>query len=145
MTAFISGASAGLSTSSAATLNLSEGNPAFGRGGQSVFVNVGTGNVVLQHQDEMLVRRGPDISALRTYNSVGALDGDNKDNWSIGFYRQLLLTGTANTSGSTVVRVEADGAQQNYRYDSGSGKYRSSDGSGAVDTLLFDAASGKWT
>lgn len=145
MTALISGVSLGLSTSSAATLNLTEGNPAFGRGGQSVFVNVGTGNVVLRHQDDMLIGRGPDISALRTYNSLGALDGDNNDNWTIGFYRQLLLTGTANTSGSTVVRVEVDGAQQNYTYQSSSGKYRSTDGSGAADTVLYNADTGKWT
>lgn len=144
MAAYVSGSSLGLSTGSAGVLNLTQGNAAFGRGGEQVHVNVGSGNLVLQRQDELLVGRGPDSAVLRTYNSLGLTDGDNNDNWRTGFYRQLLLSGSANTSGSKIVRVEADGAEQNYSYDTASGIYRTSDGGGASDTLSYSAATGKW-
>ena len=139
MAAYVSGSSLGLSTGSAGVLNLTQGNAAFGRGGEQVHVNVGSGNLVLQRQDELLVGRGPDTAVLRTYNSLGLTDGDNNDNWRTGFHHQLLLSG-----GSRIVRVEADGAEQNYGYDTASGIYRTSDGGGASDTLSYSAATGKW-
>jgi YD repeat-containing protein len=114
--------------------------------GESLYINTATGNLVVQRTDELLVGLGPDAQVLRTYNSQtsgqaqldGRGDGDNNDNWRIGFYRQVCsLTGTVNTTGSTVVRVEADGAQRTYTFNGT--LYVNEDGTGAHDTLSFNA------
>ena len=89
MTAIISGNTLGLVATSLNTLGASSagGSAGLGNGGESVYVNIASGNLVLQNQDELLVSRGVDLNVLRTYNSQGSADGDNNDNWRIGFYQ----------------------------------------------------------
>jgi YD repeat-containing protein len=112
--------------------------------GEALYVNTHTGNLVIQRTDELLVGLGPDAQVLRTYNSQATADGDNNDNWRIGFNRHLSsLSGGVNAAGSSVVRVEADGAQRLYTFDGT--RYVNQDGVGAHDSLRFDAATGEWT
>jgi YD repeat-containing protein len=148
MTAIVSGESLGLLQSSAALLGgqgqLGVANQ--GRAGEGVYVNAATGNLVIQGQDEVLVGRGPDAALLRTYNSQGLLNDDNGDNWRLGLYRQVhSLTGTVNTAGSTVMRTAADGSEATYSYDATLGKYVTTAGAGAYDTLAYDSGSLTWT
>ena len=89
-----------------------------GRGGERVFVNTATGNLVIQNVDETVTSRGLDLALLRTYNSQGLRNDDNGDNWRLGLYRRVYgLTGVLNTAGSTVTKVFGDGAEIVYRYD----------------------------
>src|SRR5712691_1428704 len=145
MMAIVSGASLGLTNSSAAVLGAlgKIGAAPQGGSGERVYVNAASGNLVLQRQDEVLLGTGVDISLLRTYNSQGLLNDDNGDNWRLGVYKRVYnLTGTVNAAGSTVTRVEADGAESVYVYDAASGKYLNNDGGGAQDRLSYAAANG---
>jgi YD repeat-containing protein len=118
--------------------------PNAGRSGEQLAVNLVNGNLVLQRQDEFLVGKGLDTAVLRTYNSQGLSDGDNNDNWRIGFYRQIkALTGTINTAGSTVTRVDADGAECVYKFNGS--LYVNTDGGGSYDTLSYSSANSQWT
>jgi len=141
MVAIVSGNSLGLNLTSLATLGQrgSIGGSAQGRSGEAVYVNVATGNLVLQDRDDYLASRGLDAVALRTYNSQGLFTDDNGDNWSTGvFAQQLKLSGVRNTAGSTLTRTDRDGAQAVYTYDTASGRYIGSDGAGAFDSVVYD-------
>ncbi|MGQ5522687.1 TcdA/TcdB pore-forming domain-containing protein [Chitinimonas sp. PSY-7] len=116
----------------------------FGQAGEQIFVNVAQGNVILQRRDELLVGRGIDADVLRTYNSQAKFTDDNNDAWWVSGYRQLRnLTGTANTAGSTIERISADGSVQRFTYRDG--RYISTDGDGAHDTLSQDGGAWTWT
>ena len=96
MVAIVSGNSLGLELTSAGVLGNQGlwGSAGQGNGGEQVFVNAATGNLVVQRRDEFLASHGPDNQAFRTYNSLGLLSDDNDDNWSLGLYaQQMLLTG----------------------------------------------------
>ena len=117
MTTVVAGNGLGLFNSSLGVLGSQGGVGAdtLGKGGDRVYVNAATGNLVIQRQDEVLFGQGPDTGILRTYNSQGGWDGDNADQWRIGLYKKVyLLTGTVNTAGSTVTRVDQDGAELVY-------------------------------
>ncbi|MDN6886457.1 hypothetical protein QMO14_22970, partial [Variovorax sp. CAN2819] len=117
-----------------------------GRSGEQAFVNIATGNLVLQDFDDRLEGRGIDIGAVRTYNSQGLLNDDNGDNWRMSaFGQQIQLTGTVATAGSTLARTDRDGAQAVYTWDSSRSLYVSTAGSGAFDTIAYDAAAGRFT
>ncbi|SFQ11319.1 LysM peptidoglycan-binding domain-containing protein [Variovorax sp. 770b2] len=150
MVAIVSGNSLGLSLTSLATLGQrgTLGAAGQGRNGEQAFVNIATGNLVLQDFDDRLEGRGLDIGAVRTYNSQGLLNDDNGDNWRVGaFGQQILLTGTVATAGSTLTRTDRDGAQSVYSWDSARSLYVSTTGSGAFDTIAHDATAGRfvWT
>lgn len=144
MVAVVSGAGLGLSNTSKELAGAAGqlGQSAFGRAGESVSVNAATGNLIIQNRDEFVVGVGDDFNLIRTYNSLGGWDGDNGDGWRVGYYRRVSgLTGTVNTAGSTIKRIDADGFESTYTYSGG--RYVGKDGSGAFDSLTF--ASGKWT
>lgn len=151
MAAIITTNTLGLSNVSRGQIALQGGSPSAGRSGESVYVNAKTGNLVVQQQDELLASLGQDIAVLRTYNSLGQFDGDNNDNWRIGFYRRLgSLVGDINASGSSIVRVREDGAEQTFTWNGSI--YVSTDGDGSHDTLssyIITNASGQtatqWT
>jgi YD repeat-containing protein len=145
MVAIVSGSSLGVSLTSLATgQNALAGSAVLGRGGQQVLVNSANGNLVLQQNDDHLASTGLDLYALRTYNSQGTFDGDgNDDNWRLGFFRSVdSLTGTVNTIGSTITRIDADGARSLYRHDGVA--YIGTEGAGAHDSMTFDAATKQW-
>ena len=150
MVSIVSGNALGLGFTSLATLGQqgSSGTAPQGRSGEKVTVNVASGNLVLQDQDELLASVGLDAAALRTYNSQGSFTDDNADNWSTGVFAQMLrLTGTRNAADSTLTRTSRDGAQAIYSYDAASGSYVSTEGAGAYDRIVFDPASSQyvWT
>ncbi|MES2538648.1 MAG: DUF6531 domain-containing protein, partial [Pseudomonadota bacterium] len=142
MVGIVSGNELGLLAGSPGT----GGQSSLGRAGEHVFVNVATGNLIVQRQDDVLLGQGPDISLVRTYNSQGRLTDDNGDNWRLGIHRRIdNLTGMTNTAGSTVRRTDADGAELIYVYDIVRGLYLNHDGAGSADTLAYDDGSGHWT
>src|SRR5262245_25738206 len=146
MAAIVTGSSLGILQGSAALLGAQGqlGTSTHGRAGERVYLNAATGNLVIQGQDEILVGRGPDAAFLRTYNSRGLLNDDNGNNWRLNFHRRVYgLTGTLNTAGSTITRVDADGAEALYSYNASLGKYVTTEGDGAHDTL--SNSGGTWT
>lgn len=145
MVAIFTGLGSGAERGSAAALGAAGllGSASFGRAGEKVFLNAATGNLMLSHQDEFLVGKGPDVGISRVYNSRGALD-ENGDHWRQSTDRRVFgLTGVANSDGSTVRRVSADGSEVIYRWNGS--VYQTTDGAGAHDTLSFDSAANEWT
>ncbi|MFZ2032019.1 MAG: DUF6531 domain-containing protein, partial [Vitreimonas sp.] len=114
-----------------------------GRAGDTVSLNAANGNLILTQQDEFLAGLGPDVAIGRTYNSQGALN-ENGDGWRQSTDRRVYnLTGTLNTTGSTITRVSADGSEIAYTYNSTAAAYIATDGAGAYDKLV--STSGNWT
>lgn len=148
MVAFVSGNSLGLFNSSLDVLGTrgAVGNGGLGQSGEALYVNAATGNLVVQHQDELLVGLGPDVGLVRTYNSQGQKSDDNGDNWRLGLHKRLdRLTGAINTMGSTLCRTDGDGAELIYTYDSARQQYVNKDGAGSFDMLAYDASASSWT
>jgi hypothetical protein len=137
MVAMISGNGLGLSNTSLTQLGqTSGGSPGLGQAANSSYLNTATGNLILQSNDEGLLFDGLPLNVLRTYNSLGQLNGN--DGWTYGFSRNLnSLTGTLNTAGSTITRADDDGSSVVYSYNSTLGVYVSTDQSGAQDTLSW--------
>ncbi|MCT8176736.1 Ig-like domain repeat protein [Variovorax sp. CY25R-8] len=154
MVAIVSGNSLGLSLTSLGVLGQrgTSGTAGQGRNGELAYVNVANGNLVLQDLDDKLVGRGADIGVVRTYNSQGLLNDStldpNADNWLLGaFGQRMVLTGTVGTAGSTLTRTDRDGASAIYTWNASRSLYVSSAGSGAFDTIAYDAAAARyiWT
>lgn len=117
-----------------------------GNASQQAYVNVATGNLVLQGQDDFLASRGAGIGVVRTYNSLGTYDNENSDAWwRNGYHRLINQTGTVNQAGSSIQRVAADGSILTYTYDAESQHYLAATGSGQFDSLSYDAGSNQWT
>jgi len=145
MVSIVNSAGLGLFNSSLG-LQSAGSSPMLGQAGERVYVNNTTGNLVIQHVDDILSSQGPDFTFVRTYNSLGQFDGENNDNWRFNVYQQVYgLTGTVNTAGSSVVKVFGDGYQATYNYDNALGYYTSTDGDGAHDRLRFDAQTQRWS
>ncbi|HEV8689542.1 MAG TPA: hypothetical protein VGQ91_04535, partial [Ideonella sp.] len=142
MVAIVSGNSLGLDLGSAGVLGNQGlwGSAGQGNGGEQVYVNAATGNLVVQRRDEFLASTGLDNAAIRTYNSLGQFTGET-DNWSLGTYsqQQLQLSGTVNTAGSTLTRTARDGSQSTYTWDAARACYLCREGSGAHDTIVYSA------
>ncbi|WP_158228928.1 FG-GAP-like repeat-containing protein [Chitinimonas sp. BJB300] len=145
MVAIVAGQDTGLFHGSLAPrLGAGQSAQTVGQAGEGVFVNVAHGNLVLQRRDELLIGRGVDADVLRTYNSQAKLTDDNGDAWWLGGYRLLRnLTGTVNTAGSTIERVSAYGSVQAFTY--ANGRYSSTQGDGAHDSLSWDGSAWTWT
>src|SRR4051812_33318173 len=130
MVAIISGNGLGVFNSSLNLLGKDgpTGQATLGRLGERLYVNAGSGNLVIQQQDDYLANTGLDLALIRTYNSQGLFNDDNGDNWRLGVYRAVSgLTGTVNTVGSTITKTNNDGSTAIYTYDTALGTYRSSD------------------
>ena len=150
MAAIVSSDALGLATSSLATLGprATSGNVAQGRGTERVYVNVASGNLVLQDADERLVGSGLTVEGVRTYNSQGKFDGA----YTPGPYNvsglqppHLEFTGKLLRAGTTVTRVDQDGGVTYYDFDTARGVYLCTDGAGAYDTIAYDGSSLTWT
>ncbi|MGC4061891.1 MAG: hypothetical protein QM749_13995 [Aquabacterium sp.] len=149
MTAIVAGQGLGLINTSLGLLSGQGqlGVAAQGNSGEKVAVNAANGNLVIQQQDEWLVGIGPDVAAVRTYNSqASSANDDNGDNWRLGLSRRIFgLTGTLNTGGSTVQRMDDDGHISLYAYDTERKAYVCRSGGGSFDTLGYNTATQKWT
>ncbi|MCE4538229.1 hypothetical protein LXT12_13305 [Pelomonas sp. P7] len=148
MVAVVTGGGLGLNLGSASVLGGAgiAGAASFGRQSDRIYVNAASGNLVVQVRDELLVGRGGDAAGLRTYNSLGSFIDDNGDNWLPGLVRKVWLSsGTANAAGSVAMRRDEDGSEAVFNWDGASGRYVSTNGAGAYDSLSFDAGSGNWT
>ena len=141
MVAIVSGIRPGLELGSREVLGQAGvmGNAQEGRSGQRVYVNAANGLLTVQSQDDYLAARGHDAAVLRTYNSAGTFSDDNGDNWTSGVV-SLRLSGTVNTVGSSMHRVDRDGSTAVYNWDAARGLYITTEGAGAHDTLSFVAA-----
>ena len=146
MAAVFTGTGLGLFNSSFTQLGgASGGSGVFGQRRTGQYVNVATGNLVLQDLDESLLVRGMNAGFLRTYNSRGTVTGAGQDGWVTGFERNIVLgAGVFNQFGSTMLRNAGDGTLQTFRWVSDN-TYRSTDGDGADDTLTWDALARQWT
>ncbi|HEX7112531.1 MAG TPA: putative Ig domain-containing protein, partial [Mizugakiibacter sp.] len=147
MVAVIAGNGLGLLGTSLAQLGVVPGGQAgVGQSGTSQYVNVATGNLVLQSQDERLVVQGLLAGLVRTYNSLGTTGDYGAGGWLLGLDRRLgNLTGTLNTAGSTITRDGGDGEAEVFTYDTVRGVYVASTERGADDTLAWDGGSSTWT
>ncbi|GAB2786016.1 LysM peptidoglycan-binding domain-containing protein [Dyella kyungheensis] len=145
MVAVVAGNGLGLGNTSLTQLGQSMGGQAtIGQGQVGQYVNIATGNLILQNSDEGLIFDGLALNTLRTYNSLGQLSGNQ--GWLLGFSRNISgLVGTLNTAGSSITRTDDDGSSVTYVYDSTRGVYVSSGQSGAEDTLSWNATSSQWT
>jgi YD repeat-containing protein len=143
MLTIVSGNALGVNSNSFMPRQGDVGSNVLGKGGDRAYINGVTGNLVIQRQDELISDIGKDIGVLRTYNSLGELNDDNSDNWKIGFYRGLRnLQGTISSAGSSIEKIEADGAITVYRYDAIKQAYVNSRRLDTDDKLIFDATSG---
>lgn len=145
MVAVIAGNGLGLLGTSLQQLGV--GQSGLGQSGAAQYVNVATGNLVLQGRDADLVVQGFLAGALRTYNSLGTTgDVGSAGGWLLGLDRRLgTVTGTLDTVGSTVSRDGGDGEEEVFTYDASRGLYVASNEGGAEDTLQWDAAGSTWT
>jgi YD repeat-containing protein len=148
MVAIVTGTGLGLERSSGSVFGArgSIGDATFGQFGENVTVNAATGNLVINRTDEILIGLGPDSTFSRNYNSLGTLNDDNGDNWRLNVQRAVTnLTGTINTAGSTVTRIDWDGSDTLYSWDTTVGAYVCKQGTGAYDTLTLTSNTWTWT
>ena len=107
-----------------------------------------SGNLVLQMQDEQLAGRGLDLYALRTYNSLGALNDGDGDGWRWGYEQTVRFQGPGTPAqpqaGATVIRTDGDGHETTYTWNAARAAYIGTEGGGAHDELRYDGASGEW-
>jgi YD repeat-containing protein len=134
MAAIISGNGLGLLNTSLNTIGGQgvSGNGSFGQAGGQAYVNIATGNLVIQSLDQRLAAIGHDIAPVRTYNSQGTMTAG--DQWDWEGERRAYSVGTLNASGSKITVVEADGHLNDYLWVSGT-TYQSKEGDGAYDTI----------
>jgi len=148
MVAVIAGNGLGLLGTSLAQLGLAPGRQGgLGRSGASQYVNIATGNLVLQNGDQDLVAQGFLTGLVRTYNSLGATgDFGSAGGWLLGLDRRLgTVAGTLNAVGSTITRDDGDGGEEVFTYDASRGVYVASDKGEADDTLAWEATTNTWT
>lgn len=140
MVAIVTGAGLGTERSSANVLGSRGqlGSAGLGQGNELVTINAANGNLIISHQDEVLIGRGPDGVVTRTYNSQGLFNDDNGDNWPLGIQRRIY-----SVSG-TLYRTDWDGSETAFVWDASRSAYVSKEGAGAYDTLLYDGANWVW-
>ena len=122
------------------------GSSSFGRLGENVYVNAANGNLAIQREDDILTGVGNDLALARNYNSLGSATDENGDNWRLSASRSVVgLTGTVNTAGSTVTRIDWDGSDTLYTWDSTKSAYVCLQQGDAYDKLTYSSASLTWT
>ena len=144
MVAVVSGNGLGLINSSFTALGGAQGsNLLLGQSRTLQAVNLASGNLILQDQDESLSVRGFSTNFLRTYNSQGTVAGVGQDGWVTGYERKVALTsGTLNVAGSKMTLYTGDGQSQIFTYVSAN-NYQSTDSDGAHDSLALSGTT--WT
>ena len=133
MVAIVSGNNLGLNLGSLATLgnNGQIGTATQGRNGERAYVNVATGDLVLQDQDALLAGVGSGSAAVRTYNSQGNFDPNNANGWAEGPYKSISVG-----ADGTLVRTDIDGSTNVYNWDATRQLYVATTAAGsALDTI----------
>ncbi|WP_415837746.1 hypothetical protein, partial [Shewanella denitrificans] len=105
-------------------------------------INLATGNLSVQRQDQLAMARGENNQLVQTYNSLGQ-DADG-DNWWLGSMARLTSIPLEHKAGSLIVRRNGDGSQTEYLFDTNRDLYVATDGEGSHDTLTFDVAQNVW-
>lgn len=147
MVAIVSGYGLGLLTGSAGVLGQQglHGNAVLGNNREAAYLNVFSGNLVLQDSDDFLAAHGVNLAITRTYNSQGSVN-DGSGAWKYGLLKQVsALTGAVNTAGSTVRRTAGDGSVSTFSWNAAKAAYTSTDGGGATQSLQFNATTHEWT
>ncbi|WP_218164983.1 DUF6531 domain-containing protein, partial [Pseudoduganella namucuonensis] len=112
---------------------LNQGGAAHGAAKESAFLNIATGNLLLQRRDDFLAAPGADVAMLRTYNAQGDFDEGMGLSWKTGLQKQVAsLTGALNTDGGTVTRIGGDGSATVFHYDAGRNGYVTADGGQSI-------------
>lgn len=143
MVAIVSGANLGLNLGSLSALRNAQGrigNPTQGRNGESTYVNVSSGNLVLQDVDGLLKGTGADVASLRTYNSQGLSNFTNNDGWRQGQYKSLVDIGSG-----VLQRTDGDGSTSTYAWDAASKSYLGTSAAGSALGSVQANASGGYT
>lgn len=142
MVAIVSGNSLGLNLSSLAVLGAGGqiGTAAQGRGGEGTYVNVSTGNLVLQNLDGLLMGVGNDVASLRTYNSQGQATFTNGDGWQHGQYRSVIDLGNG-----TLERTDTDGSVSTYLWDAATQRYLGNFTAGSPIDAIIENGDGSFT
>jgi YD repeat-containing protein len=138
MVGIVSSNRLGLFNASLDILGLSAGQSGLGQAKGAAQVNIATGNLSVQFLDESLSGTGADFFALRSYNSQGALTDGDADGWRWDGEKRIRLNDTAGSSRSSVVRTLGDGSETTYVWNGS--RYASTAGSGAHDSISWDAA-----
>ncbi|HEY0588462.1 MAG TPA: DUF6531 domain-containing protein, partial [Pseudoduganella sp.] len=137
MVAVVSGNGAGI-------FNTSFGKWAQGAAGETGFLNIANGNLVLQRRDDFLAGAGLDLKMVRTYNSQGLFGEGTGRQWRIGLQKQVgSLIGALNGPGSMVTRVDADGKASVFRFNLVQGVYLNENGSQSMSMSM--GANQQWT
>jgi YD repeat-containing protein len=136
MAAVVSGSGLGLFNSSLAQIGQAHGGQAgVGQALEGQYVNVATGNLVLQDRDESFLSAGLPISFVRTYNSL--LTGNTTsepDRWMGEYESRLVLVSGSLRGATSVVRLDrGDGGSATFRWNGT--QYVTTEGSGADDLL----------
>ena len=143
MVAIVSGYNLGLNFSSLAALgrNGQFGVSTLGNNRERSYVNVSTGNLVLQDMDTTLIGLGVNTGALRTYNSQGQFDFDNNDGWQGAPYKSIKDLGNGK-----LIRTDVDGSTTTYVWDQTKSAYIATTGAGsALDSITSANGIYTWT
>src|SRR6185369_17814862 len=136
MVAIVAGNGLGLFNTSLNTLGGAgvPGQSVLGQGSSRAFVNAASGNLVLQVQDEQLAGLGPDLYALRTYNSLGTPNDGDGDGWRWGYEQVVRFQGQGTPAqpqaGATVIRTAGDGHETTYTWNPARAVYLGTEGPG---------------
>ena len=142
MAAIVAGQGLGLGNTSLTLLGEAGqlGAAGQGRSGEKVYVNAANGNLVVRQQDEWLVAAGPDVGLARTYNSAATEDGDNNDNWRLGFARTIVIA----SNGTDLIRTGEDGHRSTF-VSAGPGRWVCKEGDGSYDIVTLAGSTLTWT
>ncbi|WP_185233241.1 Tox-REase-5 domain-containing protein [Teredinibacter franksiae] len=128
MVAIVAGNGLGLLNGSAINVGSAGtfGQGSLGQAG-SATVNLSTGNLLLQFNDEQITGTGSDLLASRTYNALGGVTDGDGDRWRWSGEKKVVQ------SGSNVIRTTGDGHEAVYTWNGSA--YVSNTGSGAHDKI----------
>lgn len=111
-----------------------KGMAKLGQGGESVYLNAATGNLVVRQQDGFLASSGLGLELIHTYNSRG----EGRQNWCFNTQSQLMIQGAINTCTSIVTRIDEDGHRSCFLYNETKGCYVAKEGGTASLTFSND-------
>ncbi len=153
MVAIVTGAGLGLDTSSEKVFAAVGqqggvlGDSTFNRYGENVTVNAATGNLMIDRTDEVLVGVGPDDIVGHAYNSQSLNQGyDAAHAWQFTDQRSInLATGTIDGTSSTLTRIDSDGSNTTYTWDSGAQAYICHTAGSAEYRITYSGGTWTWT